>query len=73
MQFYGHLPLTVEQRNALIEELVNDACETLSTGDAYEWRESIVRNGFKGFANYTDRELVQAHVETFQREFDEPQ
>lgn len=45
-------------REKAIEELVSDDMNTVDVGAAY-YLYNLLRDGFKGYANYTDDELVQ--------------
>jgi hypothetical protein len=45
-------------RDKAIEELVSDDMNTVFNGGDY-YLSSILTNGFKGYANYSDDELIQ--------------
>lgn len=59
--------LTGEQRAQLIYLLVSDQVESAERVSLYLW--DILEHGFKGFDNYTDQELLDAHVGAFDQDF----
>ena len=59
--------LTENQRTRLIEELVEDQIEGAERVSLYLW--DILENGFKGYYNYTDQELLDAYVSSFDEDF----
>lgn len=63
----GSAALTGDQRTMLIEKLVADQAESAERVSLYLW--DILENGFKGFTNYTDQELLDAHVGAFDEDF----
>ena len=59
--------LTGEQRAQLIYLLVSDQVESAERVSLYLW--DILEHGFKGFTNYTDEELLDAHLGAFDEDF----
>lgn len=53
------LRLNARERKELVEGLVDDAMDTIREGDdGFAWAESLITNGFAGFAKMTDAELI---------------
>ena len=50
-------------RQELIDALTDDAIDTALNFE--EYLESIFKEGFKGFVNYSNEELVRAYQERF--------
>ncbi len=50
-------------REFIINRLIEDHIDTMRNGDAdsYGWMRGLLRTGLKGFADYTDQELLQAY------------
>lgn len=59
--------LTEDQRTRLVEKLVADQVESADRMSLYLW--DILESGFKGYDNYTDQELLDAHVGAFDEDF----
>lgn len=59
--------LTKDQRSRLVEKLVADIVEGADRLSSYLW--SVLKNGFKGYNNYTDQELLDAHWDAFDEDF----
>lgn len=64
------IELTEAQRTELVRMLVSDQVESAERVSLYLW--DVLENGFKGFANYTDQELLDAHVSAFDEDFLDP-
>ncbi len=50
-------------REFIINRLIEDHIDTMQNGDADScgWMRDLLRNGRKGFDDYTDQELQQAY------------
>ena len=59
--------LTKDQREGLVIMLIEDQIEGAERVSLYLW--DILENGFKGYANYTDEELLDAHLGAFDEDF----
>ncbi len=55
--------LTEDQRRDLIEKLVADLYQIAPENSRYSWQ--LLREGFKGFDNYTEDELLGAYDDAF--------
>ena len=53
---------TVTRKQA-IDFLVEDDVYIQASGDAPEYLSGVLRNGFKGYAHYTKKELTQEYNE----------
>lgn len=56
-------PLTPELRTKVIDMLTADLVEGADRMSLFLW--DILQNGWRGFVNYTDEELVQAFTDAF--------
>lgn len=63
--------LTEDQRTRLVEKLVADQVEGAERMSLYLW--DVLEHGFKGYANYTDQELLDAHESAFDEDFLDPE
>lgn len=59
--------LTKDQRTRLVEKLVSDQVEGADRLSSYLW--DVLKNGFRGYSNYTDQELLDAHWGAFDEDF----
>ncbi len=50
--------MTKTERNNVIISLLRDDIDTMSSGDADSYIEDIMRDGFKGYKNFSDAELM---------------
>ena len=64
-----HEELTEDQRTRLVEKLVADQVEGAERASLYLW--DILEHGFKGYANYTNQELLDAHVAAFDEDWED--
>lgn len=54
----------VTEREKLIDDLVDDDLNTIQSGE-WAYVSDILREGFKGYSNYTMKELKKEHKERF--------
>lgn len=62
--------MTPERRTLITERLIEDLITTAHEGGAHEdeWLRDLFADGFKGFRNYTDDDLVRAYNDAGLRE-----
>jgi hypothetical protein len=62
------ITLTLEQREALIDILIDDYLQSAADCGA-AFVERIFLEGFRGFANYTNEELLSAYRDAFDEDW----
>ena len=67
--------LKKEERKELVDKLTQDTVECIAEqlGESYAVETSlwdIIETGFKGFANMSDKELLKAHQDKFDEEYE---
>ena len=53
------------KREVAVEALISDDIDTTSQIDGQEYLYNLLRSGFKGYANYTNKELQAEYNERF--------
>ncbi len=53
------------KRHEIIEKLINDDMDNTSSEQTMEYIYNILKSGFKGYDNYTKKELLEEYVIRF--------
>lgn len=63
--------LTYEQRNKLIELLVEDMANSVASDSSFAYRfvEDVMKEGYKSIREYDDEQLLSWYYDSFERDF----
>lgn len=59
-------------RKDLIEKLIDDDLDTISSGDASDYIYNILKSGFDGYDTFSNKLLIQEYYERLDPDFMKP-
>ena len=59
-------------REELIERIIDDNVNTILSGDMNDWLDSILNNGFDGYKNYSNSNLIREYYDLIDPDLSKP-